>query len=66
MKVGDLIRDKNDGIVGIILSDPYKWDLIHTSPDLPDLNTIDVWWTSTAMKVPMHLCAFEHSVELIP
>jgi|TARA_R110002074_G_scaffold335400_1_gene505855 hypothetical protein len=66
MRIGDLIRDKDDGIVGIILSDPYKWGLAEPAPNLPHPNTIDVWWTTSARRVPMHLCAFDHGVELIP
>lgn len=66
MKVGDLIRDTSDGVVGIIISKPYRWGLSEPAPDLPEANTIDVWWTSTAEKVPMHLCAFDHTIELIP
>jgi hypothetical protein len=62
VKVGDLIRDKDDGIVGIILSDPYKWGL----SEKPGNDAIDVWWTHTARRVPMHLRAFEHNIELIP
>jgi len=61
VKVGDLVRDTQDGVVGIITREPYYWgtfargDFITEEP-----NCVDVWWTTTRRGVPMHLSSLKY------
>ena len=64
MKIGDLIRDKDDGLIGIITKEPYIFYSYNRTPNGP--NYVEVWWPSTNVRAPMHLSAFaEGKMEII-
>ena len=61
MQVGDLVRDTQDGVVGVITRLPYCWGTFVTGDFISEEpNCVDVWWTTTSRGVPMHLCALKN------
>ena len=65
MKLGDLVRDTSDGVVGMITRTPYAYGLTFPTADSKP-NVVDVLWSSQDKPLAMHLAAFDNGVELIP
>lgn len=65
MKVGDLVRDTTDGVVGIITRAPYAYgNLPLTNGDIPP-NVVDILWSTYDKPLAMHLAGFKNGIELI-
>ena len=65
MKVGDLVRDTTDGVVGIITRAPYAYgNLPLTNADTKP-NVIDILWSTQDKLMAMHLAAFNNGIEII-
>ena len=65
MKLGDLVRDTSDGVVGIITRAPYPYGNKHLDKVDWEPNVVDVLWSSQDKPVAMHLAAFKDGVEII-
>ena len=65
MKLGDLVRDTSDGVVGIITRAPYCYGNIPLTNVGCEPNVVDVLWSVNDKPVAMHLAAFKDGVEII-
>ena len=65
MKIGDLVRDTTDGVVGIITRCPY----VYGNALLPDVHeppsVVDILWSTYDKPMAMHLAGFNHGIEII-
>ena len=64
MKVGDLVSDTTDGVVGIITRAPYAYGLTFPNADSKP-NVIDILWSTQDKPLAMHLAGFKNGIELI-
>ena len=65
MKVGDLVRDTSDGVVGIITRTPYCYGNIPLTNADTKPNVVDILWSVNDKPVAMHMSAFNNGIEII-
>ena len=65
MKVGDLVRDTSDGVVGIITRGPYAYGNLPLTNIDTKPNVVDILWSTQDKPLAMHLAGFKNGIELI-